>query len=184
MKRSQVPFLIILLSSVSASCFAHAQQPQDLYRELREQQDLASANQQAAPAAQDPSQPETTGDGKAATDGTASSKGESPQPKTEPNDSGSGQQTKRILWIIPNYRSVSANTHLPPQSFGDKFLLATQDSFDYSTVIYVGLLSGAAMAQKSEPSLAKEPPAMEDTLPTLLPMEPSRTTWWMRSFQR
>src|SRR5215471_8126214 len=26
-----------------------------------------------------------------------------------------GQQTKRILHIIPNFRAVSANTHLPPQ---------------------------------------------------------------------
>jgi hypothetical protein len=85
-----------------------------------------------------------------APDGATSAKPDSPQPKIEPEQSG--QQTKRILWIIPNYRSVSANTYLPPQSFKEKFWMATQDSFDYSAFVYVGILSGAAMAGKSEPS--------------------------------
>ena len=35
------------------------------------------------------------------------------------------KQSKRILWIFPNYRAVSANTHLPPLSLRDKFWLAT-----------------------------------------------------------
>lgn len=66
--------------------------------------------------------------------------------------SSSGQQTKRILGIIPNYRSVSAGTYLPPQSFKGKFWLATQDSFDYSSFIYVGILTGVTMSQNSQPS--------------------------------
>lgn len=82
------------------------------------------------------------------------SKIDSPQPKIEP-DAQAGQQTKRILWIIPNYRSVSANTYLPPQSFKQKFWLATQDSFDYSSFIYNGLIAGVAMAEKSEPSFGQ-----------------------------
>ncbi|MGO8986151.1 MAG: hypothetical protein ACLPHI_18575 [Terriglobales bacterium] len=63
-----------------------------------------------------------------------------------------GKQPKRILWIIPNYRAVSANTHLPPLSFKSKFWLATQDTFDYSDFILVGGLAGISMANKSEPS--------------------------------
>lgn len=36
---------------------------------------------------------------------------------TSPPDGDSQEtQSKRILWIIPNYRAVSAETHLPPQS--------------------------------------------------------------------
>jgi hypothetical protein len=50
---------------------------------------------------------------------------------------------------------VSANTYLPPQSFKEKFWMATQDSFDYSAFVYVGILSGAAMAGKSEPSFGQ-----------------------------
>ncbi|SRR5260370_972563 len=82
---------------------------------------------------------------------------DSPKPKTDPVDPAdqSGQQTKRILWIIPNYRAVSANTHLPPLSFGEKFWLATQDSFDYSAFIYAGIFAGAAMAQKSQPQFGQ-----------------------------
>ena len=45
-----------------------------------------------------------------------------------------GQQTSRILGIIPNFRAVSVDQHLPPQSIGDKFITATQDSFDYSSL--------------------------------------------------
>jgi hypothetical protein len=96
--------------------------------------------------AQDPPAPK-------APDGATRAKPDSPQPKIEPEESG--QQTKRILWIIPNYRSVSANTYLPPQSFKEKFWLATQDSFDYSAFAYAGIFAGAAMAGKSEPSFGQ-----------------------------
>jgi hypothetical protein len=62
-----------------------------------------------------------------------------------------GKQTKRILFIIPNFRSVSADEKLPPQSSKEKFKLMFEDSFDYSSFIYVGLLAGIADAQKSYP---------------------------------
>ena len=107
---------------------------------------------QASAGPQGPSQSKTTSDSSAAQDRNAT-KVDSPQPKVDPDDSS--QQTKRILWIIPNYRSVSANTYLPPQSFKEKFWLATQDSFDYSSFIYEGMLAGVAMAGKSEPSFGQ-----------------------------
>src|SRR5713226_5136162 len=50
-----------------------------------------------------------------------------------PETNDEAKQSKRILWIFPNYRAVSANTQLPPLSLKDKFWLATQDSFDYSS---------------------------------------------------
>ena len=148
-----VLFLIVLLSSLLGSSFAHARQPVGFDRELAPQQVSASTTQQATPATHDPLPPKTPNDGKTVPDGKATVP-DSPQPKIKPDD-GSGQQTKRILWIIPNFRSVSTNTYLPPQSFKEKFWLATQDSFDYSSFIYEGLLSGAAMAQKSEPSFGQ-----------------------------
>ena len=80
---------------------------------------------------------------------------ESPQPKSETDTDQTGTQTKRILWIVPNFRSVSANTHLPPQSTKEKFWLATQESFDYSAFIYEGIVAGIAMADKSEPSFGQ-----------------------------
>ena len=70
-------------------------------------------------------------------------------------DEQQGKQSKRILWIIPNYRSVSANTFLPPLSLKDKFWLATEDTFDYSDFIFVGGLAGIALAQRSQPALGQ-----------------------------
>jgi hypothetical protein len=62
-----------------------------------------------------------------------------------------GKQSKRILGIFPNYRAVSANTQLPPLSLKKKFWLATQDSFDYSSFVTAGILSGVSQAKNSYP---------------------------------
>jgi hypothetical protein len=87
---------------------------------------------------------------------------DAPKPKSDtltpinPNSNGNeGKQPKRILWIIPNYRAVSANTYLPPQSLKEKFWLATEDTFDYSNFILVGMLSGQSMAANSQPSFGQ-----------------------------
>ena len=42
------------------------------------------------------------------------------------------QQTKRVLGIVPNFRSVSADVKLPPMSPKEKFIVAGKDTFDYS----------------------------------------------------
>ena len=62
------------------------------------------------------------------------------------------QQTKRILGIVPNFRSVSAGVTLPPQTPKDKFKTGIEDSFDYSAVIFVGIQAGIAQATKSYPA--------------------------------
>jgi hypothetical protein len=64
-------------------------------------------------------------------------------------------QSKRILWIVPNYRAASTDAQLPPLSFKGKTWLATEDTFDYSDFIFVGALAGTSMAQKSEPSFGQ-----------------------------
>ncbi len=51
-------------------------------------------------------------------------------------------QTKRILGVIPNFRSVSANQKLPPQTPKEKFITATEDSFDYSAILVPAVLAG------------------------------------------
>jgi hypothetical protein len=100
--------------------------------------------------AQDPSSPAPATDPKSGT----TSKPDSPQPKVQ-SDEETAQQTKRILWIIPNYRAVSSNAYLPPLSFKEKFWLATQDSFDYSAFIWVGMVAGIAMGTKSQPGFGQ-----------------------------
>lgn len=66
-----------------------------------------------------------------------------------------GQQTKRILEILPNFGAVSANTKLPPLSTKGKFWLATQDSFDYSAFIWTGIIAGQEFGLNNEPSFGR-----------------------------
>jgi hypothetical protein len=61
------------------------------------------------------------------------------------------QQTKRILGIVPNFRSVSADTKLPPMSPKEKFIIAGKDTFDYSSFLIAGIQAGISMDGKSYP---------------------------------
>jgi hypothetical protein len=67
------------------------------------------------------------------------------------NASQTGKQTKRILYIVPNFRAVSADQMLPPQTVKEKFKTATLDSVDYSSFIFVAMQSGIAQARNSNP---------------------------------
>jgi hypothetical protein len=73
-----------------------------------------------------------------------------PEPQN-PVPGGQPQQTKRILGIIPNFRSVSTDVKLPPQSVKEKFLTATDDSFDYSSILLPGVLAAYSMATDAYP---------------------------------
>jgi hypothetical protein len=64
-------------------------------------------------------------------------------------------QTKRILGIVPNFRSVSTDEKLPPMSVKEKFLTATDDSFDYSSIFVPAMLSGISLARKSTPEFGE-----------------------------
>jgi hypothetical protein len=64
---------------------------------------------------------------------------------------GEGKQPKRILWVIPNYRAVSANVKLPPLSAKGKLWLGTQDSFDYSSFVLAGIVAGISQAGNDTP---------------------------------
>jgi hypothetical protein len=70
----------------------------------------------------------------------------------KPNSS-EGQQTKRMFWIIPNFAAVSADTELPPLTTREKYSLALQDSVDYSSFVWSGMLAGQSMALRSYPEL-------------------------------
>lgn len=69
------------------------------------------------------------------------------------------QQTKRILGIIPNFRAVNAHVKLPPQSVKEKFVTASQDSFDYSAFILPAVLAGYSQLNSSTPEFGTGPVA-------------------------
>jgi hypothetical protein len=66
-------------------------------------------------------------------------------------DSSEGRQTKRILGFAPNFQAVSADTHLSPLSFKQKFWLATEGTFDYSSFIFAGMQAGVEQARNMYP---------------------------------
>ncbi len=62
-----------------------------------------------------------------------------------------GQQTKRILGVFPNFRAVSADTKLPPQSVGEKFKATAAQTFDYSDLPLILILAGVDQVENSTP---------------------------------
>jgi subtilisin family serine protease len=67
----------------------------------------------------------------------------------------SKQQPKRILGVMPNYRAVSAGAIPPPPTPKQSFIMASQNSFDYSAFIFVGVTSMLAEGTDSHPDLGK-----------------------------
>jgi hypothetical protein len=105
--------------------------------------------QQQTEGASSPAQPSPTQDPSRTQDKDKDKSQDAKNPGQE------GKQPKRILWIIPNYRAVSANTQLPPLTLKSKFWLATQDSFDYSSFVLAGILAGIGQAKKSTPEFGQ-----------------------------
>ena len=74
---------------------------------------------------------------------TSSSLAEDQNAQAAPQQPGAAAQPqytnskppKRLFYVIPNFRSVSTSTVLPPQSVKDKFVSASQDTFDYSALV-------------------------------------------------
>ena len=68
-------------------------------------------------------------------------------------DNSGPKQTKRMFWVVPHFAAVSADTKLPPLSVREKFALARQDSVDYSSFVWAGVLAGQSFALNSYPEL-------------------------------
>ena len=117
-------------------------------------QDAVSAQHSAAPAASTAAN--TTADPTGSDSNLPDAPGAAQQTPAAPaqnnqNTSYEGKQTKRILGIVPNFRSVSVDAKLPPMTVKQKFIGAAEDSFDYSSFIFVGALAGVAQAENSYP---------------------------------
>jgi hypothetical protein len=64
-------------------------------------------------------------------------------------------QPKRILGVMPNYRAVSAGVLPPPPTPHEAFMVATRNSFDYSSFVFVGITSLLAEGTDAHPQLGK-----------------------------
>jgi hypothetical protein len=101
--------------------------------------------------AQQPAQPEAT---PPAAPATGTDLPDAPshsleQPAVDPKK----QQPKRILGVMPNFRAVSPGASPPPPTFKQSLKIATQNSFDYSSFIFVGITSALAYGTDAHPQL-------------------------------
>jgi hypothetical protein len=128
----------------SATTVAPVDAPVDLVPDAPDPQQ--PADQQQPPASsQSGQQPGKT---PAGTPATASTKSEVPQGNKQP---------KRILGVMPNFRAVSAGEIPPPPTPKQAFMIATKNSFDYSSFVFVGVTSLFAEGTNAHPSLGKGP---------------------------
>ena len=103
------------------------------------------------------------GESPAATPQAAPAASQSQQDKTQPVQPAksaaqpptSKQQPKRILGLMPNYRAVSAGEIPPPPTPRQAFKIATQNSFDYSSFVFVGITSALAESSNAHPQLGE-----------------------------
>ena len=101
-----------------------------------------------------PDGPQTEADPSGAP-GVAGESNPSSAKPAEPAIPLSKQQPKRILGIMPNFRAVSAGAIAPPPTAKEAFVIATQNSFDYSSVLFVGITSAWAEGTDAHPQLGR-----------------------------
>jgi hypothetical protein len=68
------------------------------------------------------------------------------------NATQASDKDKRILWIIPNYRTSPTLDHYEPLTTREKFKLARQDAFDRGGFVLAAIFAGEGLATASNPS--------------------------------
>jgi hypothetical protein len=66
-----------------------------------------------------------------------------------------GQQSKRILGVIPNFRSVSVDDQFVPITPEQKFKLAARNSFDYTSFVASGMAAGISQWRDTYPEFGQ-----------------------------
>lgn len=64
-------------------------------------------------------------------------------------------ESKRILGIIPNYRTSSIGSTYEPLTVGEKFKVASEDSFDRGTFALAGIFAGEAQVTNANRSFGQ-----------------------------
>jgi hypothetical protein len=82
--------------------------------------------------------------------GQAGNQPSNPSKPPEPID-------KRVFWIFPNNRTYPTLANYKPIKPGEKFKIATDDSFDWGSVLLAAALAGEGQLTSSNPSFGQEP---------------------------
>jgi hypothetical protein len=64
-------------------------------------------------------------------------------------------ESKRIFWIIPNYRTSPSLVDFEPLSAGEKFKIASEDAFDPGTFALAGIFAGEGQLNNSNKSFGQ-----------------------------
>lgn len=78
---------------------------------------------------------------------------QAPQPNQSSSSAARPRQTKRMMWVVPNFAAVSPGVEFKPMTPKQKFWMATQDSFDYSSFVWTGVLAAQDYGLGSYPEL-------------------------------
>ena len=76
---------------------------------------------------------------------------DAPAATTAPAVPAYEQQTRRIMGVLPNFRSVSAGANVPKETTREKLITATEDNYDYTSLIFAGFIAADSFATKSTP---------------------------------
>jgi hypothetical protein len=71
------------------------------------------------------------------------------------SDQSEEKESKRILWIIPNYRTAPSIDNFHPITAGEKFKVASEDAFDRGTVGLAALFAGEAQLTNANRSFGQ-----------------------------
>jgi hypothetical protein len=106
----------------------------------------------------EPEQPGTSNNGSGTQQSEEKAAGQNASPSTAPaipSTRPDQEQPKRILGVMPNFRAVSAGALPPPPTPKQAFIIATQNSFDYSSFVFVSVTSALAEWTVAHPQLGQ-----------------------------
>jgi hypothetical protein len=87
--------------------------------------------------------------------------GDPPQPGVLKSDATAGcpdtpaVESKRILGLVPNYRTSPCLLHYKPISVREKFRIARQDAFDQGTVVLAAAFAGESQLTNANPTFGQ-----------------------------
>ncbi len=145
-------FPLIVLISI-ATC-AYAQQPSGPAALLTPMNAIVQVTNDSQGQSEKPQQPPS---GNASPAASPSPTAANP-PAAQTADQGGNpaeEQPKRILGVMPNFRAVSAGAIPPPPTAKEALWVATQNTFDYSSFVFVGITSLLAEATDSHTQLGE-----------------------------
>jgi hypothetical protein len=70
-------------------------------------------------------------------------------------DPDQAHESKRIFWIVPNYRSSPSLANYKPLAVREKFKIASEDAFDRGTIVLAALFAGEAQLTNANRSFGQ-----------------------------